>query len=87
VTVIAATADSLQVAVSDDAVQSKTADFTFNMTTPLKTLPNVGDKVTLQGTYSSYTPSPVMISISDASLIPKKAAPAPVHHPVHHTTH
>jgi hypothetical protein len=87
VTVIAATADSLQVAVSDDAVQSKTADFTFNMTTPLKTLPNVGDKVTLQGTYSSYTASPVMISISDASLIPKKAAPAPVHHPVHHTTH
>jgi len=83
VTVMAATADSLQVAVSDDAVQSKTADFTFNMATPLKTVPAVGDKVTLQGTYASYTPSPVMIIISDASIVAKKAAPAPVHHPAH----
>jgi len=86
VTVIAATADALQVAVSDDAVQSKTADFTFNMKEPLKTLPAVGDKVTVQGTYASYTPSPVMITISDSAVVPKKA-PAPVHHaPVHHTT-
>jgi hypothetical protein len=83
VTVIAATPDALQVAVSDDAVQSKTADFTFNMKEPLKTLPNVGDKVTIQGTYASYTPSPVMITISDSALVAKKA-PAPVHHPVHH---
>jgi hypothetical protein len=87
VTVIAATADALQVAVSDDAVQNKTADFTFNMKEPLKTLPAVGDKVTVQGTYASYTSSPVMITISDSAVVPKKA-PAPVHHaPVHHTTH
>jgi hypothetical protein len=84
VTVIAATADSLQVAVSDDAVQSKTADFTFTMKEPLKTLPNVGDKVTLDGTYASYTQSPLMITMSDGAVVPKKAAP--VHHaPVHHT--
>lgn len=54
-TVIAATDTQLQVAVSDDAVQSKTADFTFNMKEPLKTVPAVGSKVTLDGTYSSYT--------------------------------
>lgn len=85
VTVIAATAEALQVAVSDDAVQSKTADFTFNMKEPLTTLPNVGAKVTLDGTYASYTQTPLMISMSDGAIVSKKAAP--VHHPVHHTTH
>lgn len=77
--VVAATADQLQVAVSDDAKQSKTADFTFNMKEPLKTVPNVGDTVTLDGTYASYTQKPVMITMSDASIVlPKK--PTPVHH-------
>jgi hypothetical protein len=83
--VIAATADSLQLAVSDDAVQGKTADFTFTMKEPLKTVPNVGDKITLVGTYASYTQTPLMISMSDGAIVPKKAAP--VHHPVHHTSH
>jgi hypothetical protein len=82
--VVAATADQLQVAVSDDSQQAQpkpTADFTFNMKEPLKTVPNVGDKVTLDGTYASYTPSPLMITMSDASVVlPKKATP------VHHTT-
>lgn len=54
-TVIAVTDTSIQAAVSDDAVASKTADFTFNMKEPLKTQPAVGSKVTLSGTYSSYT--------------------------------
>ncbi len=54
-TVITATDSVLTVAVSDDAVQAKTADFTFNMKEPLKTVPTVGSKVTLTGTYSSYT--------------------------------
>ena len=46
-TVITATESVLTVAVSDDAVQSKTADFTFNMKEPLKTVPAVGAKVHL----------------------------------------
>ena len=54
-TVISATDSALQVAVSDDAVQSKTADFTFNLKEPLKTPPTVGSKVTLSGIYQSYT--------------------------------
>ncbi len=54
-TVISATDNAVQVAVSDDAVQSKTADFTFNMKEPLKTAPAVGSKVTLSGIYQSYT--------------------------------
>jgi hypothetical protein len=80
-TVIAVNDTSIQVAVSDDAVQSKTADFTFQLKEPLKTPPAVGAKVTLTGTYASFTPSPIMITMSDGAVVePKKA-------PVHHTTH
>ncbi len=77
-TVITATADQLQVAVSDDAVQSKTADFTFNMKAPLKTVPAAGEKVTLSGTYASYTQKPVMIVMSDAEVVVKEKPKAPV---------
>jgi hypothetical protein len=85
--VIAAAADgtSVQVAVSDDAVQGKTADFTFNFTTPVTKVPAVGDKVTLDGTYASYTQTPLMITMSDASVVEPKKKPAPKA-PVHHTT-
>jgi hypothetical protein len=89
VLVIAATADQLQVAVSDDAVQSKTADFTFTMKEPIKAaeVPAVGAKVTLDGTYASYTQKPLVITMSDGALVlPKK--PTPAHHaPVHHKAH
>jgi hypothetical protein len=86
-TVIAATDASVQVAVSEDAVLSKTADFTFNMKEPLKTIPTVGSKITISGTYASYTPSPIMITMSDAEVVEPKKTPAkkstpPVHHAV-----
>jgi tetratricopeptide (TPR) repeat protein len=90
--VVAATPDQLQVAVSDDAKQAQPkpiADFTFNMKEPLKTVPNVGDTITLDGTYASYTQKPLMITMSDASVVlPKKTPTKPVHHTTtHHTTH
>lgn len=55
--VVAATADQVQVAVSDDAknAQPKVADFTFAMKTPLTNIPAVGSTVNISGTYSSYT--------------------------------
>jgi hypothetical protein len=88
VTVIAATADQVQVAVSDDAVQSGTADFTFNMKEPLTKIPAPKDKITLSGTYASYTQTPLMITMTDGAVVPKKAAARkPVtttHRPVHH---
>jgi hypothetical protein len=84
-TVISVTDTALLVAVSDDAVQSKTADFTFELKAPLKTPPVAGAKVTVTGTYASYTPSPVMITMSDGAVVEKKApAKAPVHHPAAH---
>ncbi|WP_260738324.1 hypothetical protein [Tunturiibacter lichenicola] len=82
--VIAVTDTALQVAVSDDAVQSKTADFTFQLAAPLKTPPAVGAKATVSGTYASFTPSPIMITMSDGALVEPKKTPAKA--PVHHTT-
>ena len=61
-TVVTATDSVLTVSVSDDAIQSKTADFTFNMKEPLKTVPTVGSKVDLTGTYASYTQGGVAAS-------------------------
>jgi hypothetical protein len=76
--IISATAEKLMVAVSDDAVQSKTADFTFVMKTDLKTLPENLTKIKLAGTYASYTQKPVMITMNDAEVVEaKKVAPKP----------
>ncbi len=93
-TVIAATESSLQVAVSDDAVQSKSADFTFTMKEPLKTVPTVGEKITVTGTYDSYKPNPIMLAMTDGEVVEPKKAPvkkapakkaaAPVHHAAPH---
>jgi hypothetical protein len=79
--VVSATADQVLMAVSQDAQQSNTADFTVNMKTPLKTLPTQGADIKLVGTFDSYTQGPPsMIILKDGSL----PAAAPVHH---HTTH
>ncbi|MEG9436263.1 hypothetical protein JAO29_08805 [Edaphobacter sp. HDX4] len=82
-TVVSATDNSLVLSVSDDAVQSKTADFTVNLTAPLKTTPAPGDKVTVNGTYDSFTPNPIMITMINGSVVePKKtpAKPTATHH-------
>jgi hypothetical protein len=89
----------IKAAVSDDAVQSKTADFTFNLKAPddaekkqtpaqaaaakktadeITAATAVGSKVTLTGTYASYTTNPIMIIMSDAAVVlPKKTAARP----------
>lgn len=75
-TVEAATADQLQMAVSADALQSTKPDFTFAMKTPLTNVPAVGTKINVEGTYASYTQSPLMITMSDGAVVePKKAEP------------
>jgi len=87
VTVVTATDSQLVLEVSDDAVASKTPDFTVNLKEPLKTIPQPGDKITVDGTYDSYTASPLMITMTEGSVVPAKkpaAKPAPAHHPVHH---
>jgi hypothetical protein len=86
VTVVSATDSQLVLLVSDDAVASKTPDFTVNLKEPAKTIPQPGDKITVQGTYDSYVGSPLMITMSDGEIVPAKKA-APAHAPVHHTVH
>ncbi len=83
VTVVSATDSQLVLQVSDDAVASKTPDFTVNLKEPLKTIPQPGDKITVQGTYDSYTASPLMITMSDGSIVPAKK-PVPARRPVRH---
>jgi len=78
IVVISATTDKVMTAVSDDAVQNKTADFEWDLKTPLKTAPAAGTKITMVGTYSSYTAAgtPVVVSVvmADAAVEPAKAA-------------
>lgn len=85
-TVIAATADSVQLAVSDDSKQSQKADFTINMKTPLKQVPAVGSQVKLVGTFDSYTQNPLMIILKDGEP-PAAEKKTPAKRPVHHTAH
>lgn len=83
-TVVTATADSVQLAVSDDAKASNKADFTINMKTPLKEVPQAGAQVKYTATFDSYTQNPLMIILKDGEppAAPKKpAARRPVHHP------
>ena len=72
--VVTATADSVQLAVSDDAKQSNKAELTIDMKEPLKTVPAPGADVTYVGTFDSYTQNPVMITLKDGG---PKAAAAP----------
>jgi hypothetical protein len=73
-TVISATAESVQLAVTQDNQQSKKADFTVNMKTPLKSVPAIGSTVTYDATFDSFTPTPPMITLSDGE--PPAKAPA-----------
>jgi len=81
-TVIQATADSVQLAVSPDAQQTKTADFTVNFAKPLATLPTIGSSVKYDATFDSFTKTPPMIILSDGELpeAPKKPARKPAAH-------
>jgi hypothetical protein len=123
VLVIASTPTQLQVAVTDDAKNSKTADFTVNLT-PSDPLPEepkapaasatpaakaayktklasynkakaqadavaaataVGATTTVAGTYDSFTPNPIMITLKDGEVIlPKAAAPKTAPHTTVH---
>ena len=72
--VISATADSVQLAVTEDNKQSKKADFTINMKTPLKSVPAIGATVTFDATFDSYVANPPMITLIDGE--PPAKAPA-----------
>lgn len=76
--VVSAAPDTVQLAVTQDAQQSNTADFTIKMKTPLKELPTTGTTTTFIATFDSYTQKPPMIILKDGA--PKVSPKAPVHH-------
>jgi hypothetical protein len=83
-TVVSATADSVQVAVSEDAKASQKADVTINMKSPLKEVPQTGAQIKFTATFDSYTQNPPMIIMKDGeppAAAKKPAAKRPVHHP------
>jgi len=96
-TVIEATASVIKVAVTDDAKQSKTADFVVNLKTPLadKDIPTAGteyglsskNQAELDGTYDSYTQIPGTDTVAQSAQIVLRdgvivpVKKAPVHKP------
>ncbi len=94
--VIEANANTIKMAVSQDAKDAKIADFIVNLKKPLeeKEVPAVGFEYGLQpateldGTYDSYTQVPAtatmtqtaQIVVRDAFIQPEKKKTAPVHH-------
>ncbi|HEX4581507.1 MAG TPA: hypothetical protein VH139_05575 [Acidobacteriaceae bacterium] len=61
--VVSATPDSVQLAVTDDAKASNTADFTVKMKKPLTTPPAIGTMVNYDATFDSYSQNPKMITL------------------------
>jgi tetratricopeptide (TPR) repeat protein len=87
--VITASASALQLAGSEDDIDAKKADITVNMTKPLpaKLVPQTGAQIFFQGTVSSYTPNPFMMTFADGVLLDKTGKPVQTTAaPVHHTT-
>jgi tetratricopeptide (TPR) repeat protein len=86
--VISASASSLQLAGSEDDIDAKKADITVSMAKPLpaKLVPQPGASIFFQGTVSSYTPNPFMMTFTDGVLLDKSGNPISTAAPAHHTT-
>jgi hypothetical protein len=84
--VISATPTTVQLAGSDDDIQAKKADITLQMTKPIpsRLMPAVGSMMNFQGTLSSYTPNPFMMTMTDGILLDKNGKPVSTAAPVEH---
>jgi hypothetical protein len=81
VKVVAATSDSLDVALTEENQQANKADIHVVMEKPLTKPPAVGSTTDVIGLFSSYTPNPFMFTMEKGEL-PAAAKPKPpVHHP------
>jgi tetratricopeptide (TPR) repeat protein len=86
--VISASASSLQLAGSEDDIDAKKADITVSMAKPLPTklVPQAAAQIFFQGTVSSYTPDPFMMTFTEGVLLDKSGNPISTAAPAHHTT-
>jgi tetratricopeptide (TPR) repeat protein len=87
--VISATATTVQLAGSEDDIDAKKADITLTMAKaiPARLVPQVGTQMAFQGTVSSYTPNPFILTMTDGVLLDKSGNPVSTAAPVHHTVH
>jgi tetratricopeptide (TPR) repeat protein len=83
--VISATASKVTLAGSADDFDEKKADITLTMAKPIpaKLLPAVGSLMQFQGTLSSYTPNPFMMTMTDGVLLDKNGNPVSTAAPAH----
>ena len=87
--VISATATSVQLAGSDDDIEAKKTDITLTMAKPIpsRLIPQPGSMMAFQGTISSYTPTPFMMTMTDGVLLDANGKPISTAAPAHRTTH
>ncbi len=86
--VISATSTTVQLAGSEDDIEAKKADITLNMAKPIpaRLSPTAGTLINFQGTVTSYTPNPFMMTMTEGVLLDSKGNPVSTSAPVHHTT-
>ncbi len=79
--VISATADKLQLAITDENQQSKKADLTVVLEKPATHPPAPGSSVDVVGVLTAYTADPFMFTMEKAELPGAAPTKPPVHHP------
>ncbi len=84
--VISATSTTVQLAGSDDDIEAKKADITLTMEKPIpsRLAPQPSAMMAFQGTVSSYTPNPFMMTMAGGILLDKNGNPVSTAAPVHH---
>ncbi|MFZ1137368.1 MAG: hypothetical protein WAN69_20640 [Candidatus Korobacteraceae bacterium] len=83
--VISSTASKVQLAGSEDDIDAKKADIDLTMekAIPAKLVPQAGAQIAFQGTVSSYTPNPFMMTMTEGVLLDKNGNPIVTAAPVH----
>jgi tetratricopeptide (TPR) repeat protein len=76
--VLSASPTKIEIAASEDDIQAKRADIILNMTgtIPARLMPKEGSTLDFEGTPTSYTPSPFVMTMEKGALL-TKAAPKP----------
>jgi hypothetical protein len=76
--VLNASPTKIEIAASEDDIQAKRADIVLNMTgtIPARLMPKEGSTLDFEGTPTSYTPSPFVMTMEKGALL-TKAAPKP----------
>jgi hypothetical protein len=83
--VIHATSDKIEIAASQDDIDQKRSDIVLTMTgtIPARLMPKDGATLDFEGTPTSYTPSPFVMTMEKGALLTKAAPKSTTKRPVH----